>query len=215
MKCNLIFPAAVAEADHSGFTLMELLAVVTIIGMFLAMTVPSLMPNQMMELDGNSQQLAGFYEEARAEAMSYGEPVRLLIHNSPENRGSGFLRKVIAVRRMDDKAEDGSDQWVQILNPLVLPEGNYFDLSQPGSSNRSMIFPGIGKLPHQWIYYEIKPHGAVVGDLRNLVIGPGILDENMASPQFRDSEVASGFRITDAGRLIPIRSQEEVLNWSR
>lgn len=199
----------------SGFSLLELLVVISILGIFLAVAAPSLAPARMFELDGGSKQIGAFYEAARAEAMSYGEPVRVMIHTSSSDQSTGFLQKVIAVRRQEETAGTNVYEWIQFMNPLILPGGIYFDFTRPGVSTQKMMFPGIDGTPHQWTYYEIQPHGAASGKERNLVIGPGLLESGTSRPQFSEPEKVSGIRITDAGRILPFRKMKEIESWSQ
>ena len=201
-----VFQSTDDNPDASGFSLIEMLIVMSIIGVLLALSAPAWMSQQSVDLKGASLRLAALFDAGRSQAISLGEPVRILIHNDP-SEPEFYLRRIDVVQRQDDEIS-----WNSVLHPMLLPAGVYFDRSQAGSTNRVMEFRGIAAgSAHSWLYYEILPNGSVTGEERNLVLGAGILTPPNVQPVFPNPDRSAGFRISDSARLLHFRSPDDIV----
>ena len=192
-----------------AFTLVELLVVMTIIGVMLAFSSPLWMAQSTTDLNGSSLRLAGFFEEARGEAAAWGEPVRVLVHDDPAEP-SRFRQRIIALRQSTNPAS-GAVTWEPVLHPLVLPEGIYFDSDHPGVSEARMNWADSGQEPVSWRYYQVGPDGAPDTPSPNVVIGKGFLDGGGSQLRFPNPEQVAGFRLSHRTRPIHFRSREDIL----
>ena len=107
--------------QHAGFTLIEMLAVVVIMGAMLALIVPNLGFRQAAALRDQAQDLASQIELARQLAVVTGKPHRLLID---------IEAGAYSIERFD-KA-NGDDESAADAPPEILPRRDY-DLSPPES----------------------------------------------------------------------------------
>lgn len=198
--------------NRRAFSLAEMLVVLAIVGVLLAFSAPMWMAQSTVDLNGASLRLAGFFEEARSEAVAWGEPVRVLVHDDV-SQPDRFRRRVIAIRRekgLDD--DEATAPWTPVLHPLILPAGVFFDSGQPGSTDRTMTWAdsGTGKL--SWLYYEISPSGAPADAPRNVVLGKGIHEGTSRQIRFPNPEQVAGFRLTNRSRPLHFRSRDDIRN---
>ncbi len=105
----------------AGFTLIEMLAVVVIMGAMLALIVPNLGFREAAALRDQARDLAGQIELARQLAVVTGKPHRLLID---------IEAGAYSIERFD-KA-NGDDESAADAPPEILP-GRDYDLSPPTS----------------------------------------------------------------------------------
>lgn len=68
-----------APRGDAGFTLVELMATVAVLGLLLALLVPSLGPTRSAALRGEARDLAAHLELARQRAVMTGKPHRVLL----------------------------------------------------------------------------------------------------------------------------------------
>ncbi|MCB1229845.1 MAG: prepilin-type N-terminal cleavage/methylation domain-containing protein [Verrucomicrobiae bacterium] len=202
--------------SRRGFSLVEMLVVLSIIGVMLALSAPMWMTQSTMDLNGASMRLATFFEEARAQSTAYGEPVRVLIHDDPTDPGN-YRRRILALRREDKDSDDATPpQWRPVLHPLILPEGIFIDVDQPGVSQSRMSFTGSGAENLSWRYYEIEPSGVPSEDsARNVVLGKGIADSPGSQIRFPNPELVAGFRLSNRTRPIHFRNRDDIARSTR
>lgn len=197
--------------NSKAFSLFELMLVMSIIALLMAIAAPAWWGNRSMETDGSVREMAAFFDEARAMAKAYGEPVRILIHNDP-GEPNAYLRRFQVVRKTEDKENPEKFDWEPVLQPFHLPDGMYFDKTRPGVATETMEFPGIGGDNLTWLYYEIGGSGAPSSEkIRNVVIAPGIYEPGMPLPLFPNPKLASGFRISDTARFLFFQTEEDIV----
>ncbi len=192
----------------SGYSLVELLVVMGVIGLLLAFAAPSLFTNQSLDLNGASLRVSTYFEQARAQAAAMGVPVRVLIHEDRTEPGQ-FLQRAILVRQREEP--DGNVSWEQVLNPVMLPEGVYFDFTKPGTSSQVMRFGEGQERAHEWRFYEIRGSGVPSGNERNVILSPGIWDSSDLEPTFPKPENFVGFRISNSARMIPYHNGAKII----
>lgn len=195
-----------------AFSLVEMLVVLGILGVMLAFSTPMWMSQSSMDLNGASLRLAGFFEEARAEAVAWGEPVRVLIHDDSRDSGQ-FRRRIIALRRETThvKGADSFTSWTSVLHPMITPQGIYFDPSQPGSADATMTYAESGNRETRWRFYEIAASGAMVSDTRNVVLGRGVTQPSSSQVQITDPEKVAGFRLSHRSKPIHFRTRQDIV----
>ena len=106
------------QGSLAGFTLIEMLAVVVIMGAMLALIVPNLGFRKAAALRDQARDLAGQVELARQLAVVTGKPHRLLID---------IEAGAYSIERFDKAEESSADD-----PPEILP-GRDYDLSPPES----------------------------------------------------------------------------------
>jgi hypothetical protein len=168
-----------------------MLVVTAVIAIMLVMAIPAMTSRQSLDLHGASLQLAAMFEEARAEAVAFGEPVRILILDDPGAPGD-YRRRIIAVRRAatSDVGSDDAVRWQRIMNPMTLAETD--------------------GPPHSWLYYEIRSSGSPVSDMRNVVIAAAEVESGRPGIVVPDPEQIAGFRLTDLGRPVQFRQRADL-----
>ena len=101
-----------------GFSLVEMLVVVAVIGMLLALSAPSILTLTSTSLTTGAWQLNGYLNLARAEAIRDGRVVRVALVRNWDNEQHSALRK-LSTWKWDDEAE----VFVQSGGWEILPEG--------------------------------------------------------------------------------------------
>ncbi len=109
------------QGSIAGFTLIEMLAVVVIMGAMLALIVPNLGFRQAAALRDQARDLAGQIELARQLAVVTGKPHRLLIDIEA---GAYSIERFDKANEEDESSGDAP--------PKILP-GRDYDLSPPES----------------------------------------------------------------------------------
>ncbi len=188
-----------------------MMVVIAVVGALLAIAAPMWMTNSSAEVNSSTYRLSALFDEARTQAVSLGEPVRILINDDEESPGQ-YRRYVIAVQWVEEKSEPG--YWKQVLNPLLIGEGVYFDFDTLGVSTQVMPFAMgglMGAEPRIWRFYEIEGNGSPANSIeRNVVLGAGNFNEFTMTLKFPNQDVVGGFRISDTSRLVYFRSAEDV-----
>tara|TARA_B100000212_G_scaffold297043_1_gene240659 strand:+ start:1167 stop:1892 length:726 start_codon:yes stop_codon:yes gene_type:complete len=99
-----------------GFTLMELLIVLAVMGVMMGMIGFSLSGGGGAALQASQRQLLGLVQQTRAKAALYGRPARLIVSNDEENEDKFYRYMEIIVQDVNE-----TDQWV------VQGEGKYLE----------------------------------------------------------------------------------------
>ncbi|MAS93055.1 MAG: hypothetical protein CMO55_07635 [Verrucomicrobiales bacterium] len=199
-----------AKYEKNGFSLVEVLLVIAIVGILIAVTTPNWISSRSVELSGASLEMGAFFEQARAEARTYGEPVRVLIHDSPKDL-ENFRSRIIAVRRKSPATAEEEPGWRSLWNPLLLPEGVYFDASMPGTPDLRVTFQEGKNGEVSWITYEFQPDGTLSDGGQNVVVAAGVRDSS-GTIQIPNPEQVAGFRVSANGRPIQFHTREEILS---
>ncbi|MDF1738879.1 MAG: prepilin-type N-terminal cleavage/methylation domain-containing protein [Verrucomicrobiales bacterium] len=185
----------------SGFSLLELMVVLGVMGLLLAMSVPALLTARSVSLDTAARNAGAFFEVARSRAVTLGRPVRVMIHDKPGN--SGYFRQKL-IRAVGA----GNGTWEVEGTPLLLPPDVVFDASSPDAATLRMEYAVGRETPHFWRYYEIGADGTMGERGRNFVIASG----NAAGGRIfiPDPDAVRGFRISRNARLLYFRKADDI-----
>ncbi len=177
------------------------MVVLGLLSLILAMSVPALLTTRSVSLDTAARNAGAFFEVARSRAVTLGRPVRLMIHDSPDN--SGFYRQKL-VRAVGS----GDGSWEVEGNPLLLPPDVVFDTRWPDMTSLRMEYGSGQETPHFWLYYEVGADGSVGKTGRNFVIASGEVDGARVS--IPDADAVRGFRISRNARLLYFRKADDI-----
>lgn len=104
------------KPNMRGFTLMELLIVLAVMGVMMGMIGFSLSGGGGAALQASQRQLLGLVQQTRAKAALYGRPARLIVSNDEENEDKFYRYMEIIVQDVNE-----TDQWV------IQGEGKYLE----------------------------------------------------------------------------------------
>lgn len=185
----------------SGFSLLEMLVVLGVMGLLLAMSLPALLTTRSVSLDTAVRNAGAFFEVARSRAVTLGRPVRVLIHDAPGNSG-GFRQKLIRVEGT------GDGNWRSEGSSLLLPPDVVFDTRWPDITDLRMEYASGQEAPHFWLYYEIGADGSAGKFGRNFVLASG--EVMGAAVSIPDANAVRGFRISRNARLLYFRDADDI-----
>jgi type II secretion system protein H len=173
--------ASVARKQHAGFTLLELLIAMCIVGVLSTMLVVIATPGESATARTEARRLGALLELALAEARASGQSIAW----SPERSGYSFWRK----------ADDG--EWVRF------PEGSvYRRRSLPGATELREVFTDAQALP-EGERIVLSPYGfrgafeaTMSGGSARFAIRAGVLGRVSVRP---DSHADADIRRPPAG----------------
>lgn len=109
--------------DHNGFTLLELMTVVAIVGIVAALAIPSIKTYQRKEVTrGTAKQVSGWVSDARSQAVSGGRMTFLLLEE-PINGLFPFEDGQFASLVTDSNGNRALDETDSSV-PMYLPSGS-------------------------------------------------------------------------------------------
>ncbi len=177
------------------------MVVLGLLGLILAMSLPALMATRSVSLDTAARNAGAFFEVARSRAVTLGRPVRILIHDEPDN--SGYYRQMMI--RVEGT---GDGNWRSEGSPLLLPPDVVFDTRWSDSTSRRMEYASGQGDPHFWLYYEIGADGSAAKAGRNFVLASGeVVGGSVSIP---DANAVKGFRISRNARLLYFRKADDI-----
>lgn len=159
----------------SGFTLLEGLVVIVIIGVMISGLQLSVKPTQEQKARGAHALAGGLVREARLVALTRLNRVRLLVHDDDEQ--PQLKRRGVAM--VVETAPD-SDEWELVGISEVLPQGVVWVLLNDGGQ-RMVRAPGrIGawRASVSCAAYEFLPTGRIAGLRYTFGVGPGAVQED-------------------------------------
>lgn len=115
--------------SKQGFTLMELLVVLAVMGVMMGLIGFSLLGGGGNELGAAQRELLGLVQKARAQAALTGKETRLIIWNDPEDEEK-YHRYVEIVT----EDSNNSDNWLVAGEGAFLTDGIYFVPSEESYS---------------------------------------------------------------------------------
>lgn len=117
-----------------GFTLIEMLAVIAVLGTLLVIIVPSLSQNNVQKRRAASDLMMGLLTRARSQAIAQSEPVAVVISSTSSDRADAG-RRVALFRVEEDQpgkyvGVEQLDAWVELPAQMVvsrqqLSDGRY------------------------------------------------------------------------------------------
>jgi prepilin-type N-terminal cleavage/methylation domain-containing protein len=159
-----------AHRPARGFTLLELLVVITVIGLLIALGSSAIRNVGGMDVTSGVARSEAFLHEARAVAVGSGDPSRLLIDIDDPGSENYLRRLVIIARERGGDGVDGEERWRLVGAALFLPRGVYFSrqFSRKNHSAGSgeieeMTLTGQGQtFDGRYLYYEFNGEGICV-----------------------------------------------------
>lgn len=121
------------KAPHSnGFTLLELLIVLAVMGLMMGLIGFSLLGGGGAELGAAQRELLGYVQQARSRAAISGSETRLIVNNMEEDIDKYHRYMEIIVQ--DTCSTNGEVKWLVMGEGKYLTDGVYFVPEEEGKS---------------------------------------------------------------------------------
>ena len=121
---------------RAGYSLVEMLVVITMIGILVAVGLSSLEPNDAVRLNVAVDQFESAARLARERSVTSGKMVRLAI---PVGSAREDDRRSVHIHMFQ------GDEWVQVESPELFPDGVFFDDEDVRESCRRSIPAAKGR----------------------------------------------------------------------
>ncbi|MEC8779324.1 MAG: prepilin-type N-terminal cleavage/methylation domain-containing protein [Verrucomicrobiota bacterium] len=108
------------KVERRGFTLMELMIVLAVMGVMMGMIGFSLSGGGGAALQASQRQLLGLVQQTRAKAALYGRPARLIVSNDEQDEEKFYRCLEIVVQDANE-----TNQWVVQGEEKYLEDGVY------------------------------------------------------------------------------------------
>ena len=115
-----------------GFTLLELLIVLAVMGLMMGLVGFSLLGGGGAELGAAQRELLGMVQQARTRAALTGSETRLIVNNNEDDEEK--YHRYMEVIVLDTCATNGEKKWLVVGEGKYLTDGVYFVPSDEGKS---------------------------------------------------------------------------------
>ena len=112
------------DKSSYGFTLLELLIVLAVMGLMMGLIGFSLLGGGGAELGAAQRELLGFVQQARSRAALSGSETRLIVNNNEEDEDK--YHRYVELLVKDTCATNGDVRWLVMGEGKYLTEGVYF-----------------------------------------------------------------------------------------
>lgn len=112
------------DKSSCGFTLLELLIVLAVMGLMMGLIGFSLLGGGGAELGAAQRELLGFVQQARSRAALSGSETRLIVNNNEEDEEK--YHRYVELLVKDTCATNGDVRWLVMGEGKFLTEGVYF-----------------------------------------------------------------------------------------
>jgi prepilin-type N-terminal cleavage/methylation domain-containing protein len=156
-----------SESSRGGFTLLEMLVVISIISIFLAMGVGFGRSRSDGRVSTASAQAEALFNEARAIAVGSGRLSRVLVDVNDANSENYLRRIAIVAQLLDNNGRPMPDQWEMTSGVLTLPTSVYFSrefsrkdfVRATGALDEMKLTAGGDHYNGTYAYYEFNSEG--------------------------------------------------------
>lgn len=215
-----------ARSSRGGFTLLELLVVIGIIGLMLAIAAGISRNMSGNRVSSASAQAEALFDEARAIAVGGGRFSRVLIDVNDANSETYLRRIAIVAQILDKNGLPMPDQWEMTGSVLTLPTFVYVSKA----FSRKDFFGGTNALDEMrltggayegtYAYYEFNSEGICSSGVANdgsytapaFVLGRGVRDPGAEPRTMADGRREfSGFVIWRNGSTSVFRDPGQIM----
>ncbi|MBN8708772.1 MAG: hypothetical protein BGO12_17355 [Verrucomicrobia bacterium 61-8] len=155
-------PASIRKSSDTAFSLVELLTVIAIIGILVAVTIPSLSGlSSSTELNISGDQMVDTLNLARQSAVSANRPVEVRFYEVPRSADASLAYRAMGIYLLGDDGPSPLGRLAYLQNSIVMSETDAFGtlLSQlsPGQTN----LPAIDRSKQfNYRYFVFRPDGS-------------------------------------------------------
>lgn len=204
-----------AQARKSGFTLVEMLVVMAVIGLMSFVVISTFDSGPVRDLENTMRKMDGVFSMARNLAVSENASVQILVHaDGSDDEKEDTLRKIVVLY-------DDAGTW-RFYDETMTGEGVFFDpvLSQVSNNVTNLTIEDSGAVSAgsvRWYFYGFNANGTFSDPNARLVFSIGLADRSQSDdPEvsyFRDENNAvhvDGFMVPRAGRPMHFMDRTEI-----